>query len=1041
LEGITLAAVITARDAEPILPDLLESIKDQVDEIVVGVDDRTVDRTREVAAQFGARVFDVSLVRDGVMDFAQGRNQTLEKAALTTDFFVWLDTDDVVVGNVPLKTIIADAIAARPEVESIWLPYIYSRDQYGKPLIRQYRERIIRVSANPAWKARLHETCHTTGGPKQIWAEANLDYDKARVYVDHKNRNLTEAGKWDRNFPILMKMVEEDPNDYRAVREVAEAYFAATQWADSIEWYDRYLDLTQNDTGTPLEERWLAVIYKAKAQRMTGNVRESMRTADRAHLMCPQYADSYFELMYGYVLEGHWPKAIYWFEEGLKRGRPDGIFGTSPFDYEGAPYRAIHTAFYESGDLAKAIECVDQAMKFLPDDADLQHAWRGYTNQWQRKVAVDSALQVVRHLIDANEPLKAEAVMASLPAGASEDFPEVGPMRAEVNARLAHMRDARNYRAFYEAEKNEVDPVPDVLAGKTYGRMVWLVDRLKANKVKSVLSIGVGSGFDALLFAHNGIRTVAIDVDHWRVKDGNFAAVRAGFMGLMDAPEHTEVKEEHEHVLWEAGCEKCGPVLQIPDMNPESMVQFHVGDAERISQKIRDLGPFDAVVMAELLEHVRDVDKVIEQAETIAPLVIITTPDGTAPQTPYPSHVRSWSQKELESLFWKRGQLIESHYLIHDPDQLAIEYRPAVDVSERMPIVIFCGPGLEKWSPEQIDRDGLGGSETAVVYVAKELVAQGFRVMVYAEAEGIWDGVYYRHHSKFVPENPIGLFIAWRNPTLIDLPIAAEKKFLWLHDVDSGDHLTPERAAKFDGLLILSEWHQGHLSEKYPFIPDEKYVIIGNGIDPDRFAIYSDSAIDSARDVNRFVYVSSPDRGLERALVFWPFIRKAYPEATLHVYYGWENYDRLGRDPSFKNWILDRAKQDGVSWYGRIGQRQLARELMKSGGLFYPGPHPFEETFCISALEAQAAGCVPVTRDNGALPEVNSLGYTLDTLYATVNDYTAALADSSQWTDEQREAMAAWAKTQTWGRVVERFLNYARSLFKEEAPTEEAVAV
>jgi glycosyltransferase involved in cell wall biosynthesis/tetratricopeptide (TPR) repeat protein len=1025
----TIAAVITARDAATLLPEVIASVRDHVDEIVVGVDDRTVDETRVVARDLGAKVHDVSFMRDGVMDFAQARNQTM--TTVEADWFIWIDTDDVLVATIPLAQLIADAEAARPGVETIWLPYLYSRDALGNVNIRQYRERVIRTAAAKPWIGRLHETCPTENGPRAIWAEANLDYDTARVYVDHKNRKLTEAGKWDRNFPILMKMVEEDPNDLRAVREVAEAYFAATQWAKAIEWYDTYLDRAASSPGTAVEERWISIIYKAKCERMLGRFIDAMRTADRAYLMCPQYADSCFELMYGYVAQGHWTKAIYWFNEGLERDRPDGIFGTSPFDYECAPYRIIHQAYYEVGDLPKAIECVEHARKYLPDDPDLVHSITGYVQLHMRNEAVAAQLRLIRYLCDNNEPLKARTLLQNLPAGAHEDYPEVAGAKALVDGRLAHMDNDRAYRSFYVNDENTTDPIPDLNEGHVHVRMAWILQRLQANGCKRILNVGLGSGFDSLLYAKAGIQVVGIDVDWKRVRDCNWAAVRMGMLALKDAPDYSEQataydEATHPHTTWTADCEQCGPVRQLPDIQPDSIVQFHFADAEKVSQKVRGLGPYDAVVMAELIEHVRDVDKIIEQAESLAPLVIITTPDGTAPQVPYPSHVRSYSQKELEQLVWTRGQLIESHFIAGQEDQIAVEYRPNVDINGRMPVVIFCGPGLEKWSPEQIDRDGLGGSETAVVYLSRELVARGFRVMVYAEAEGVWDGVFYRHHSRFVPENPVGIFIAWRNPTLVDLSLNADRKLLWFHDVDAGEQLTEERAAKFDGLMVLSEFHRRHLQKKYPFIPEDKYTIIGNGIDPSRFAGSEE------RDPNRFVYVSSPDRGLERLLVMWPFIEQEYPEAALAIFYGWENYDRLGRDPGFKAFVLDKANQPGVEWHGRIGQRELARELMRSGGLVYPGPHPFEETFCISVIEAQAAGCVPVTRDNGALPETNAYGTCLSNAYATVLDYAKAMRESAEMSAGNRAEMAAWAQTHTWAAVAERFLAYVRATYPHE---------
>jgi glycosyltransferase involved in cell wall biosynthesis len=67
----------------------LESVRGLFDEIVV-VDTGSVDRTREIAREFGAKVFDF----EWVDDFAAARNEALARA--TGDYAFWLDADDVV---------------------------------------------------------------------------------------------------------------------------------------------------------------------------------------------------------------------------------------------------------------------------------------------------------------------------------------------------------------------------------------------------------------------------------------------------------------------------------------------------------------------------------------------------------------------------------------------------------------------------------------------------------------------------------------------------------------------------------------------------------------------------------------------------------------------------------------------------------------------------------------------------------------------------------------------------------------------------------
>ena len=77
------------RDEQDNLAHALESVRGLFDEIVV-VDTGSVDRTKEIALEFGAKVFDFVWVDD----FAAARNEALAHA--TGDYAFWLDADDVV---------------------------------------------------------------------------------------------------------------------------------------------------------------------------------------------------------------------------------------------------------------------------------------------------------------------------------------------------------------------------------------------------------------------------------------------------------------------------------------------------------------------------------------------------------------------------------------------------------------------------------------------------------------------------------------------------------------------------------------------------------------------------------------------------------------------------------------------------------------------------------------------------------------------------------------------------------------------------------
>jgi glycosyltransferase involved in cell wall biosynthesis len=86
---VRISLTIIARDEEKNLPHCLESVRGVFDEIVV-VDTGSVDRTREIAHEYGAKVFEFAWIDD----FGAARNAALGRA--TGDYAFWLDADDVI---------------------------------------------------------------------------------------------------------------------------------------------------------------------------------------------------------------------------------------------------------------------------------------------------------------------------------------------------------------------------------------------------------------------------------------------------------------------------------------------------------------------------------------------------------------------------------------------------------------------------------------------------------------------------------------------------------------------------------------------------------------------------------------------------------------------------------------------------------------------------------------------------------------------------------------------------------------------------------
>ena len=287
-------------------------------------------------------------------------------------------------------------------------------------------------------------------------------------------------------------------------------------------------------------------------------------------------------------------------------------------------------------------------------------------------------------------------------------------------------------------------------------------------------------------------------------------------------------------------------------------------------------------------------------------------------------------------------------------------------------IVFFVGPAWDPWDPASIAIGGNGGSEIALIELSSRFVKQGHQVIVYGmpTKEGVYDGVQYYHYNKY-GNLRCHILISSRAPYVLDpqYNVIADTSFIWVHDLNYGGDVTPERIAHFDKIVCLSQWHRNHFLSYYKFIDPNQTVIMNNGVNIDR---YRDTAI--VRNPHKAFYSSAPNRGLDVACTVWHKIRERVPDAELHVYYGFENVEKM-----FAQFNDDTGKKQleitknllketlGVTYHGRVSPSVLAKGQLSSGVWAYPTG--WYECHSITALEAQAAGCRIVTTALGSLIE------------------------------------------------------------------------
>jgi glycosyltransferase involved in cell wall biosynthesis len=275
---------------------------------------------------------------------------------------------------------------------------------------------------------------------------------------------------------------------------------------------------------------------------------------------------------------------------------------------------------------------------------------------------------------------------------------------------------------------------------------------------------------------------------------------------------------------------------------------------------------------------------------------------------------------------------------------------------------------FEKWDWRNSVEKGIGGSETSHVEMAWRLAARGHKVITYTDipkdCPGEWRGTKWYPLEKATFKQK-GIWIIYRDPTTIDkFPKKGKRKdqkvWLLMQDWDYPSW-TDERIEQFDSIITMCVWHAKHTIGKYPKSRKNMWLT-ANGLKIDLVEQIEKEKI--KRDPNLIVYTSSPDRGLKPLLISFKKAREYNPKLKLIATYGFNNIDKLiAKNPNsyyvgLKKEILELANQSGVEFIGRINQPDLYRLWFRAGIWVYQTN--FAETSCISCMEAQAMGAIPI---------------------------------------------------------------------------------
>jgi glycosyltransferase involved in cell wall biosynthesis len=390
---------------------------------------------------------------------------------------------------------------------------------------------------------------------------------------------------------------------------------------------------------------------------------------------------------------------------------------------------------------------------------------------------------------------------------------------------------------------------------------------------------------------------------------------------------------------------------------------------------------------------------------------------------------------------------------------------------------------------DTIYKKPLGGSESALFYMAKELAALGHDVHIFGncDTEGCFEGVNYKRFSTlkqmdgFSRSFGTDIFISFRDLPAFLYPMHAKKKIWWGHDDFSNmwNLPYPKKIAglallRFGGFLanklvdkffVPSKW-LGDICMKELGIKKEKIYETRNGVElgdytPSLSPPLQGGDLPAGRHGVpnpersrggegqrgfRLIYASVPDRGLDILLDIFPEIKKAVPEAELHVFCGFDLGMIKRADKERAQRIYPLTNQSGVLLRGTVTQKELAEEFKRSRLLVYPthellAADFYAETSCIVALQAQAAGTPVISSHRGAMPETVKHGSTgvlikgdpFSRKYKEefVSSVVELLKDPEKWSEMSQNARKHAFSKYSWAKIAAEWQNEFVSMLKE----------
>lgn len=191
-------------------------------------------------------------------------------------------------------------------------------------------------------------------------------------------------------------------------------------------------------------------------------------------------------------------------------------------------------------------------------------------------------------------------------------------------------------------------------------------------------------------------------------------------------------------------------------------------------------------------------------------------------------------------------------------------------------------------------------------------------------------------------------------------PKQSESMMSWM-GIENNNPLANGGWKKFHKIICIS-YHQMEEYAKEYNIPYSHFSVMKYALDPI-------PKIKKSKDKVVLFYQSNPSRGLELLVPVFEKLCEEYENIELKVHSSWKIYGRTDWQKEYENGSLYQKLENHpkIKNIGYVSNEELKQSLATSHIFAYPCI--WQETFCLSLLEAMSAGLLCVHSSLGCLPE------------------------------------------------------------------------